>query len=57
MSMVTKFTVKRAEISVAIILALCSAALMMKSAEIELLGAQKKIWEQASFPFIYPWEC
>ena len=51
MSMVTKFTVKRAEISVAIILALCSAALMMKSAENRITWSAEENMGAGFLPF------
>jgi F0F1-type ATP synthase assembly protein I len=51
MSMVAKFTVKRAEISVAIILALCSAALMMKSAENRITWSAEENMGAGFLPF------
>ena len=51
MSIVTKFTVKRAEISVAIILALCSAALMMKSAENRITWSAEENMGAGFLPF------
>jgi F0F1-type ATP synthase assembly protein I len=49
--MVTKFTVKRAEISVAIILALCSTALMMKSAENRITWSAEENMGAGFLPF------
>jgi len=51
MSMVSKFTVRKAEISVAIILALCSAALMMKSAENRITWSAEENMGAGFLPF------
>ena len=51
MSIVTKFTVRRAEISVAVFLALCSLALMYKSAENRITWSAEENMGAGFLPF------
>ena len=51
MSIITKFTVRRAEITVAVILALCSLALMIKSAENRITWSAEENMGAGFLPF------
>ena len=51
MSIVTKFTVRRAEITVAVILALCSVALMWKSAQNRITWSAEENMGAGFIPF------